>query len=478
MNRILTTETYRHEQGIRFSFAALVVLMLSLGLGPAFAQVGAPETSSKASTISDEILKVAMVRHAPTIAGTVNGTIQMLLPENVTVAGSSIITGDLKVPGTPAVNITGRPVYGGTIDEGGYMQPTNHVISLGGLARLRHVIRCVNPLPMPTIDAPEAPLGTEEFVLSQPDQCIRHWETVRSLTLTGQALACAVPPGDYGTFRADAGTGFILGVAGSSIPTLYSFESLTMSSQTSLQVVGPVIVTITGGMTLGGSAGNPANPSMLTIRISQGDVTLNAGSTLNAMLVAPRSTVSVNGNAMLVGFVTSDRLWVGIGGVICAGMESPGPQGPIEIFGYQSSWRYKIFANPDEVPEHWEEVDFKATGWANGRGAFASGGNCDLQVMRITDWPVNTDIIIRKNFRLPTNVTSLRISGTVDNEVQIFLNGRLITDWVSHEGCAQPDDLSFTAPPNSYRAGINTIAIRARGTNVQSFLDYRVSVNE
>ena len=181
---------------------------------------------------------------------------------------------------------------------------------------------------------------------------------------------------------------------------------------------------------------------------------------------------------MLVGFTAADRLWVGSGGVICGAVEGPDPQGPTEIFGYQSLWRYKVFSNLDDIPSGWEEADFKATGFTSGRGAFASGGYCDLQVTRQTDWPVNSVIVIRKNFRLPSTVTSLRISGSVDNEVMIYLNGRLITDWMLHDGCAQLDDISFTAPAGSYHTGLNTIAICARDAGDQSFLDYRVSINE
>lgn len=478
MNRIHSAERSPHEQGIRLAIVAVVVLLLNISFGPAFAQVATLEDAAKTSTNPADVVQVAMVRHAPTIAGMVSGSMRMLLPENATIAGSAVIKGDLLIPGMPRVRLVGRPDYGGTMDDSGYAQPTNHLVTLGGQACLRHVMRCVDPLMMPTVDTPPAPQGMEDYVLTRPEQCIRMWGTVRDVTLSGDAVACAVPPGNYRNFRADAGTGFILGTAGSTIPTHYSFESLAMSGQTALQVVGPVVVTVSTGTTLGGSAGNAANPTWLKLQILTGDLTLNAGSSLNAFVAAPRSSVFINSNAMLVGFVASDRLWVGSGGVISGAAAGPDPEVPTEIFGYQSLWRYKIFASQDEVPEGWEEADFKATGWISGRGAFASGGYCDLQVTRQTDWPVNSVIAIRKSFRLPIGVTSLRISGTVDNDVQIFLNGRLITDWVTHDGCAQPDDLSFTAPAGSYHSGLNVIAIRAQDAGDQSFLDYRVSINE
>lgn len=466
-----------HEQGIRSGLAALVALALIFCTMPAFAQTATNDSPTSGRTAT-AIPEVMMIRHAPSIAGTVTGSIRQLLPEYLSLGGSSIVSGDVMVPGTPRVRLTGSAVYAGTIDEGGAMLPNNYMVALGGQARLRHIIRCVDPKPMPSVDAPEAPAGTETIVLSTPEQCVRHWDTVRNLTVTGQALACAVPSGVYGNFRAEAGTGLILGVAGSSWPTHYSFESLEISGQASLQIVGPVVITIVRGMTLSGSAGSANNPSWLKLQICQGDLTLNAGSSLNANVLAPRSSVYVNGNAMLTGYLAADRLWIGAGGVVSNVMTAPGSDEPSQIFGYQSAWRYKVFAITEEAPDGWEENDFRATGWTNGRGSFASGGYCEMQGMRMTDWPVSSQIIIRKNFRLSSNVTSLRISGTVAGDVQIYLNGRLVTDWVTHEGCPQSDDLSFTAPANSYWPGLNTIAIRARSTGDQSFLDYRVSINE
>lgn len=478
MIRNFSARDSRHEQGSRLALLAVAALVLNLGLGTASTRAGTPQSASKDASTTAEPCEVAMVRHSPSIAGTVDGSIRQLLPEYASIGGSAVINGDVLVPGMPTVRMTGHPVYGGTVDQGGLMLPDDYLVAISGRARLRHVVRCVNPLPVPAIDSPPAPQGTEDVVLSQPDQCIRHWETVRNLTLTGQAVACPVPAGNYGAFRADAGTGFILGDASSNAPLHYSFQSLALSNQSSLQIVGPVVVTLGSGLTLSGSAGNPANPAWLKLQLCIGDLTLNSGSTLSAFVLAPRSTVFVNGNAFLVGFVAADRLWVGSGGVISGAGEGPDPQTPTEIFGYQSLWRYKVFANLDDVPSGWEEADFKATGFRSGRAAFASGGYCDLQVTRQTDWPCNSVIVIRKNFRLPATVTSLRISGTVDNEVMIYLNGRLITDWVLHDGCAQPDDISFTAPAGSYHSGLNTIAICARDTGDQSFLDYRVSINE
>ncbi|MEO5958809.1 MAG: hypothetical protein ABIR80_06810, partial [Opitutaceae bacterium] len=50
-----------------------------------------------------------LVRHAPAInAGTVDGSLQQMLPESVTLNGGAVVTGDLLVLGTPTVRLNGN----------------------------------------------------------------------------------------------------------------------------------------------------------------------------------------------------------------------------------------------------------------------------------------------------------------------------------------------------------------------------------
>jgi hypothetical protein len=63
--------------------------------------------------------QVALVRHAPTITGTVEGSVQQMLGENATLSGGATISLDLLVPGAPAVRLNGQPDYGGTLDGTG-----------------------------------------------------------------------------------------------------------------------------------------------------------------------------------------------------------------------------------------------------------------------------------------------------------------------------------------------------------------------
>src|SRR3954470_20176090 len=102
----------------------------------------------------------ARVRHAPVVNGAVDGSLHVMLPENVTLNGGAAINGDLKVPGTPAVRLNGKPSYVSTIDDTGASGPSNYEVALNGSAALRHVVRRTDPVALLSVASPHAPVGT------------------------------------------------------------------------------------------------------------------------------------------------------------------------------------------------------------------------------------------------------------------------------------------------------------------------------
>ncbi|MDD2763154.1 MAG: Ig-like domain-containing protein [Opitutaceae bacterium] len=251
-----------------------------------------------------------LVRHAPTLNGRVEGSVQMMTAEGATLNGSAVVTGDLFVPGTPTVRLNGSPAYGGTVDGTGTAAPSSYYVTLNGNASLRHVVRRTDPVTLPVVDPPPAPTGTRNVSLNQPGQSPGDFATLRNLTLNGNAGSVAVPPGTYGSFTANSGSGFILGVAGATTPSLYNFQNLTFNSGSSLQVVGPVIVTVDGGFSINANSGlgAAANPEWLDLRVAGGGLTVNSHSTVYAHLVASAGSVTLNGGSQFVGTLVSDRL--------------------------------------------------------------------------------------------------------------------------------------------------------------------------
>jgi endo-1,4-beta-xylanase len=219
----------------------------------------------------------ALVRHAPALNGALNGSVQMLLPENVTLNSSAATSGDLLVPGQPTVRLNGQPAYGGTLDGPGSASPNSHIVILNGHSQLRHVVRQVDPIAFPTVAAP--PAGSATMVLN-------------------------------------GNTVLVLGTAGATEPTVYNLQGLTLNGTSQLQVVGPVIVNVLNAVIVNGTAiaGASAHPEWLSLNVAAGGVTINGLATVNANVVAPAGTAMINGR--LKGSVIADRLTINGNGVL------------------------------------------------------------------------------------------------------------------------------------------------------------------
>ncbi len=251
----------------------------------------------------------ALVRHAPVLnAGTIEGSVHQLLGESATLKGNAAITGDFLVPGTPVIRLNGKPAYGGTIDGPGNPAPTNYQITVNGSARIGRVVRRTDPVPMPAISAPPAPAGTRAIRIDSPGEIAGDFATLHSLTLAGAAGRMAIPPGTYGDFVAAGRSGFVLGEPGTTQPAVYHFQRLVLDGQATLQLAGPVSITVAREFTVHGSAGAPEHGEWLTLNVHSGGVTVLGGASLWGVVNTPNGTVALNGNSRLTGGVACDRL--------------------------------------------------------------------------------------------------------------------------------------------------------------------------
>ncbi len=284
----------------------------------AYAVVATINDSNYSGTASDTlyITTTALVRHGPQFNGTVDGSVQVLLPESVTLNSSAHITGDLLMPGTPVVKLNGSPVYTGTIDSNGVATPTNHVVTLNSGSHLRHVVRRVNAIAMPTVSAPPAPTGTRNVTLNSAGQSPGDFATLRNLTLNSNAGAVMIPAGTYGALTANGSSSFVLGVAGATVPSVYNLQSLVLNGTSRVTILGPVIINLASGPTLNGSIGAPGMPDWLELNIASGGLTLNGAISLDGFVLAPNGTVTINGGAVVNGGVIADRLTINSNGLL------------------------------------------------------------------------------------------------------------------------------------------------------------------
>lgn len=262
----------------------------------------------------------ALVRHLESLNGGIDGSVQVVTPENVTLNGSAWISGDLLVPGTPTIRLNGQPHYGSTIDGSGAPAPTNHTITLNGNAVLRHVVRRTNAVALPVVVAPPTPTGTRNVSLNNPGQSAGDFATLRNLTLNGNAGQVVVPPGTYGSFTANGSSSFVFGVAGATNFSVYNLQNLTLNGTSRITIAGPVIINLASGTSLNGSVGEPGNPEWLQLNVASGGLTLNGNVTFDGYITAPSGTVTINGNSTLNGGIVADRLVINGSGALVEGL--------------------------------------------------------------------------------------------------------------------------------------------------------------
>ncbi|MEO5957702.1 MAG: Ig-like domain-containing protein, partial [Opitutaceae bacterium] len=129
----------------------------------------------------------------------------------------------------------------------------------------------------------------------------------------------------------NGGSGFTLGIAGATQPSVYNFQRLTLNGQTQVQILGPVVIAVANGFTANGTLGSPANPAYLTLNIYSGGFTLNGGCSVYGGVNAPSGTVIVNGNSQLIGGVACDRLTMNGGGLLRLQPLLPPNQPPVAL---------------------------------------------------------------------------------------------------------------------------------------------------
>jgi rhamnogalacturonan endolyase len=258
----------------------------------------------------------ALVRHAPTLNGSLDGSLQVLLPESIALNGNAGIAGDLLVPGMPTLKLNGHPDFVGTVDGSGAATPTNFTVTLNGNALLRHLVRRTDPIALPVVTPPPAPDGTRNVSLNKAGDTPGDFATLRNLTLNGNAGQVAVPPGTYGAFTVNANSSLVLGVAGSPTPAVYNLQGLVLNGNSRLVIAGPVILKLAAGTSLNGSVGAPEHPEWLSLEIASGGLTLNGGVSFAGFVFAPSGTVIVNGNSTLTGNVAADRLTLNGNGIL------------------------------------------------------------------------------------------------------------------------------------------------------------------
>lgn len=141
-------------------------------------------------------------------------------------------------------------------------------------------------------------------------------------------------------------------------------------------------------------------------------------------------------------------------------------------------WKYQVVAHG--AGAGFEAVGFDDSAWSTGQAAFGTATFNGAVVCPWittttvkTSWPINTDILLRKEFSLPAGANNLQVKGDIDNNATVYINGAQIGH-VNGGNCVQ-NLINFTAPDSVLQTGSNIIAIRGHDEGVVNFLDVQVT---
>ena len=147
-----------------------------------------------------------------------------------------------------------------------------------------------------------------------------------------------------------------------------------------------------------------------------------------------------------------------------------------------AGWRYVVVATPlsgsplgtDPGDPTFAAPGFDDSAWPVGTAPFGNNiGVCGTMQGAVTPWPASTDVLVRRHVVLPRGATNVRITGSVDNDAAVYVNGGLVG--VNRAGNCWTDTVDMTVPADLLNAGDNVVAVRAHDYGVLTYLDVQIT---
>ena len=131
-----------------------------------------------------------------------------------------------------------------------------------------------------------------------------------------------------------------------------------------------------------------------------------------------------------------------------------------------TAWAYKL----EKPPKAWNHPEFNDVRWARGPGGFGTRGTPGAEIG--TEWRTK-DIWLRRTFRVMTVPPTLSLDVHHDEDVEIYLNGRLIYEATGHTTQYERVDLGSKAAQH-LQQGDNLLAVHCRQTGGGQYIDVRL----
>lgn len=250
------------------------------------------------------------------INGSYTGSLILSNPQNFNFnSGARISKGNLYVAGTPTIVYNGGTVEGrqflpdGTevipatdtskvVDLNGSVDPSNYKIILNNGSDIAgKIYRRTTTFTMPTVPQPPGPSNNNNLNVNSPLSSPVDPTQYANVNLNNGAGTVTLSPGNFGNISAGSGTTIVLGTAGATTASVYNFQGLTLNSNSTLEILGPVILNIDQNININNGVvmGNSAHPEWLDLNIYSGNFQINSSAAAYAEVTAPNSSVNLSG---------------------------------------------------------------------------------------------------------------------------------------------------------------------------------------
>ena len=136
----------------------------------------------------------------------------------------------------------------------------------------------------------------------------------------------------------------------------------------------------------------------------------------------------------------------------------------------ETVWNY-TFKKPED---HWFEIAYDDTKWDAGKGGFGTKGTPGSIVR--TTWS-GKEIWLRTGFRLAAIPNNLQLTLHHDEDVKVYLNGKLILEKGGHVSNYETHDVTKAAA-DVLQTGKNVIAVQCRQTSGGQYVDLGLGTSD
>jgi len=148
--------------------------------------------------------------------------------------------------------------------------------------------------------------------------------------------------------------------------------------------------------------------------------------------------------------------------------------GPGTAIGYGSTWAY----TSSTPAAGWMNPGFDASSWATDTAPFSDRtsvycagpyGTAGLPTTANTDFPVYSTLFLRNTFALPADAWGLHLTGTIDNNASVWVNGTSYPG--ASGGSCSTGDINVDVPSASLTRGATSdlVAVQASDSGVATY---------